>query len=126
GYSSLSYLKRFNADKIKIDQSFVRDLITDAGDAAIVQAIIQIAKSLSLKTIAEGVESQGIADKLQAWRCDEAQGYYFARPMPAKEFADYLSDHTDGKVVSKIYRHVQADGQYPNPIRGEAPCDYKN
>ncbi|MCX7109113.1 MAG: EAL domain-containing protein [Proteobacteria bacterium] len=126
GYSSLSYLKRFNVDKIKIDQSFVRDLITDAGDAAIVQAIIQIAKSLSLKTIAEGVESQGIADKLQAWRCDEAQGYYFARPMPAKEFADYLSDHTDGKVVSKIYRHVQADGQYPNPIRGEAPCDYKN
>ncbi len=93
GYSSLSYLKRFNVDRIKIDKSFVLDITTDEGDTAIVQAIIQIAKSLSIKTIAEGVESQDIALKLQDMKCDAAQGFYYARPMPKGEFADYLSHY---------------------------------
>jgi len=91
GYSSLSYLKRFDVDKLKIDQSFIRDLATDPDDAAIVRAIIQMAKNLNLKTIAEGVEDLEMLEQLCVFRCDEAQGYHFARPMPAEAFAAYLS-----------------------------------
>ena len=91
GYSSLSYLKRFHVDKLKIDQSFIRDLATDPNDAAIVRAIIQMARSLNLRTVAEGVEDERILGYLRDFQCDEAQGYFFARPMPADEFARYLA-----------------------------------
>ncbi|HJU70555.1 MAG TPA: EAL domain-containing protein [Paucimonas sp.] len=91
GYSSLSYLKRFAVDKLKIDRSFVRDIATDPDDAAIVHAIIQMGRSLNLKIIAEGVEDEAMLERLRRFRCDEAQGYYFARPMPADEFARHLT-----------------------------------
>ena len=91
GYSSLSYLKRFNVDKLKIDQSFIRNMVNDPSDAAIVHAIIQMARSLNLKTIAEGVEEQSMLEALQLHQCHEAQGYYFARPMPADELARYAA-----------------------------------
>lgn len=91
GYSSLSYLKRFDIDKLKIDQSFIRDLASDPDDAAIVLAIIQMARSLNLTTLAEGVEDIGMLETLRTFHCDEAQGDYFARPMPAEAFADYLA-----------------------------------
>ncbi len=86
GYSSLSYLKRFPVDKIKIDQSFVRDILVDPDDAAITSTIITMAKSLNLKTIAEGVESQEQYDFLMNRECDEIQGYYYSRPLSAQSF----------------------------------------
>jgi diguanylate cyclase (GGDEF)-like protein/PAS domain S-box-containing protein len=86
GYSSLAYLKRFAVDKLKIDQSFVIDLPTDADNAAIVSAIIQMAKSLNLQVLAEGVENEQAVAHLRSLACDHAQGYHFGRPVTADEF----------------------------------------
>jgi diguanylate cyclase (GGDEF)-like protein/PAS domain S-box-containing protein len=94
GYSSLSYLTRFKVDKLKIDRSFVCDMENQPNNALMVRAIIQMAASLNLKTIAEGVEDEELVDFLRHQHCGEAQGFYFSRPMPAIEFADYLMrDH---------------------------------
>ena len=91
GYSSLAYLKRLDVDKVKIDQSFVRDLETDADDAAIVRAIVQMARSLNLDVLAEGVETQAIADGLHELSCELAQGWHFGRPMPDEAFRQRIN-----------------------------------
>jgi diguanylate cyclase (GGDEF)-like protein/PAS domain S-box-containing protein len=87
GYSSLAYLKQLPADKLKIDRSFVRDMLTDRHDHTIVTTIIGMARNLGLEVIAEGVEAQPQAQALRALGCDEAQGYYFGRPEAADSFA---------------------------------------
>ncbi|MBF0613145.1 MAG: EAL domain-containing protein, partial [Magnetococcales bacterium] len=90
GYSSLHYLNRFPLDKLKVDQSFIRGLPTYEDNAAITTAIIQLARNLRLRVIAEGVETQGELKFLQAHQCDEIQGYLFSRPLPMEEFAKKL------------------------------------
>jgi EAL domain-containing protein (putative c-di-GMP-specific phosphodiesterase class I) len=90
GYSSLSYLKRFPIDCLKIDQSFVHDITTDTDGATIVSAVITMAKTLKKFVVAEGVETEEQITFLQAHGCDEAQGYYFSKPVMAHQFAKLL------------------------------------
>src|ERR1700737_3608442 len=90
GYSSLSYLTRFPIDALKLDQSFVREIMASSDDAIVVSAVISSGKSLKHRVIAEGVETIEQLAFLQAHGCDEGQGYYFSRPVVAEQFANYL------------------------------------
>ncbi|MEW6543642.1 MAG: EAL domain-containing protein [Nitrospirota bacterium] len=92
-YSSLGYLKQLPINTLKIDQSFVRDLLSQSTDAAITQTIITLARCLNLSVIAEGVETKSQAALLQSQQCYEMQGYYFSRPMPAESLTALLNGH---------------------------------
>lgn len=96
GYSSLSYLKRLPIDSLKIDRSFVMELPDNRDSAAIVKAIVALAKNLGLEIVAEGVEEPAQLDFLRAWGCDELQGFYFARPMQAADFEAWVREFERG------------------------------
>ncbi|MFT6896494.1 MAG: EAL domain-containing protein (putative c-di-GMP-specific phosphodiesterase class I) [Paraglaciecola sp.] len=110
GYSSLSYLKHFPVDKLKIDQSFIRQMETDKRDQAIVLSLCQLAQNLDLKVIAEGVEKQVQLDLLRKFHCDEIQGYFLSRPLPAQTFEDFIRDPHSTTLIrhpSSNYRAEQ-------------------
>jgi EAL domain-containing protein (putative c-di-GMP-specific phosphodiesterase class I) len=90
GYASLSYVKKFPLDGLKVDRSFVRDLLFDSDDSAIVSSTIDLSKQLGLSVIAEGIENRATADLLLTMGCAEGQGYFFSRPMPVAEFERQL------------------------------------
>ncbi|MET3133075.1 diguanylate cyclase (GGDEF)-like protein/PAS domain S-box-containing protein [Oxalobacteraceae bacterium GrIS 1.11] len=92
GYSSLAYLKRFPLDYLKIDQSFIHDMLDDPSGAAIVRSVIALGHSLNFKVIAEGVETEAQLAYLRRYHCDEMQGYYFSRPLPVEQFGRLLAE----------------------------------
>ncbi len=101
GYSSLAYLKRFPIDALKIDKSFVLDLLDDSADLAIVRTIIVLGHSLNLEVVAEGVETGALANRLLELDCDELQGYHFAKPMPASAFEAWLKQHASAPQTGR-------------------------
>jgi diguanylate cyclase (GGDEF)-like protein/PAS domain S-box-containing protein len=94
GYSSLAYLRRFPVDTVKIDKSFVDGIASGSAELALVRAVVRLARSLKMKTIAEGVEHESQARRLGRMGCNEAQGFFFARPMPPREATAYVVGHT--------------------------------
>ena len=115
GYSSLSYLRKFSVDSLKIDQSFIRQITTTPHETTIVTAIIGMGRGLKLRVVAEGVETQEELAFLQAHECDEAQGYYFSRPVPPEQFAKLL----ETGIVFPVHQaspagERDAGSQYPH------------
>lgn len=100
GYSSLSYLKKFPINYLKIDQSFVRDLLNNEDDAVIATAIIGLSHNLHMKVIAEGVENHEILQFLAGRKCDIYQGYHFSKPVPTSAFSDIL--HAEHKQIQAM------------------------
>lgn len=93
GYSSLAYLKRFDIDRLKVDKSFVRDMLVNPADMAITRAIIALGHTLGLRIVAEGVEDLATAQVLGALDCEELQGYHFSRPLPVPELEAWACQH---------------------------------
>jgi CheY-like chemotaxis protein len=110
GYSSLSYLKRFPFDRLKIDQSFVRDVISDPDDAAITRTIIAIAHSLGMAVIAEGVETESALAYLRRHGCHEIQGYLISPPLPPAEFEKLLRSSLPGPL------YLTTEGPQPETL----------
>jgi diguanylate cyclase (GGDEF)-like protein len=100
GYSSLAYLKRLPVNELKIDKSFVLGMQTDSNDATIVRSTIELAHNLGLSVVAEGVETELLYQRLGLLACDEAQGYFMTRPLPADEFSAWRTGWRDGLLVA--------------------------
>ena len=99
GYSSLSYLRQFPIDTLKVDQSFTQEIAANTSDATIITAVINMSRGLNHRVIAEGVETFSQLEFLQAHGCDEGQGFYFSRPVPASQFAKLLEAGTLSAVL---------------------------
>ena len=110
GYASLANLKALPVDQVKIDQSFIRDLVADPGDAAITRGVIAMAHSMHLSVIAEGLEDEQQLAFLRAYHCDEVQGYYLAHPMPAEEFVRWVNAREAGITAPFSKKHADDDG----------------
>ena len=93
GFSSLAYLKRLPADRLKIDRAFVNEVGLDDSRLSIAENIIELAQKLSLSTIAEGVETEAQASWLKQRQCEEVQGFFYARPMPLSDFLQWVKEH---------------------------------
>lgn len=102
GYSSLSYLKKLPLNTLKIDRSFVMDMLKDTSDSVIVDSTINLAHNFSLTVVAEGVESQATLDELASRGCDQAQGFFIGKPMPANEFEAWLYEYDEGQSTIKL------------------------
>ena len=115
GYSSLSYLKRWRVDYLKIDRSFIRDLVTDMSDLAIVSAIIAMARHLNIQVVAEGIEGWQQLEKLRQLCCGLAQGYLFGKPAPEDQCRRFLQGapldrlHAESVAVQSAVADVSAD-----------------
>jgi diguanylate cyclase (GGDEF)-like protein len=123
GYSSLSYLRRFPVDTLKIDQSFVRQISTGGADTTLVTAVIAMARGLKLRVVAEGVETLEELEFLRAQGCDEAQGYYFSRPVPAPQFARLLETGIPEAGFVARGRASAGSDQEKAEVRGVAARD---
>jgi diguanylate cyclase (GGDEF)-like protein/PAS domain S-box-containing protein len=119
GYSSLNYLKHFPVDRIKIDRSFVADVTSNNNDAAIIEAIVSMAQSLSLRVVAEGVENSDQLRSIATLGCDEVQGFYLAKPMHARFLAEKLGT-VHGKKVEKLEKTEWYDNR---PSEQDSPLD---
>ncbi len=112
GYSSLSYLKRWRVDYVKIDRSFVRDLVTDMSDLAIVGAIIAMARHLNIQVVAEGIEGWQQLEKLRQLHCNLAQGFLFAKPTPAAQCRRFLTGTPLDLTDDELLETLDATGSY--------------
>lgn len=95
GYSTLNYLQKLPVDIVKIDQQFIKDIPNSSEDMTLVKAVIAMAHSMGLDVVAEGVETEAQADFLRKHSCEELQGYFFSRPLPAGEFEALLTEMID-------------------------------
>ncbi|MDH4419821.1 MAG: EAL domain-containing protein [Acidovorax sp.] len=116
GYSSLAYLKRFDIDRLKVDKSFVRDMLTNPADMAITRAIIALGHTLGLRIVAEGVEDLATAQVLGALDCEELQGYYFSRPLPLDHLEAWALQHR--LLLGASLRGLDATSTQPAPLMG--------
>jgi EAL domain-containing protein (putative c-di-GMP-specific phosphodiesterase class I) len=123
GYSSLSHLKRLPIDEIKVDRSFVTHMHQDSNDFMIVRATVELGRNLGLLVVAEGVEDLEAFDRLADFGCNEAQGYYISRPMPADAFTRWLSVRGPEAIV---YKDEPLPPQDDDSASASAPADERS
>jgi EAL domain-containing protein (putative c-di-GMP-specific phosphodiesterase class I) len=115
GYSSLNYVRTLPACELKLDRSFVRDIDTNTSNAAIVRAVVDLAHGLGLKVVAEGVETRADADAVRALGCDQMQGYYVSRPLPATDFERFFQAYPESAVAQHL-RAAPKSAEIGKPI----------